>query len=147
MGRGSHDADSNTRSPRRTEVDAQVTAELAAALKSRFLDLAGEPGKLDRPTLEALRGLYGSRDTAEILNRYVDPFIRARRSDLRRLFAAYAEDPRRPAMLESPVSILILERLTNDRFSLRQGWPAQESMDSYERLAAIWGVPSPFSAS
>jgi hypothetical protein len=96
--------------------------------------------------IAALAELYGSRSAAEILDRFVEPFARSHQQQLHRLYEAYADDSRRPPLLSTPASILILERLSNDRFNLRQSWLPEEPMDSYEDLAAIWGVPSPYAA-
>ena len=118
--------------------------ELERSLEAEFEGLSGRSGRHSAVEAEALT-LYGELGAKEVLDVFLKPFVRQNSDHLESIYRRYSSDPRQPALLRSPLSIVVFERLSRDRFALRQRWLPGEDMASLERMSDIWGAPAPFS--
>lgn len=122
-----------------------ATDKLERALEEDFGRLSGYP-RHDWDE-SAIVPLYGGLDGEVVLRRFLGPFIRGNAAHLKAIYRRYGDDPFQPELLRSPVSIVVFECLSRDRFTLRQRWLHGEDMASLERMSDIWGASAPFSRS
>lgn len=119
--------------------------EFENGLSSLYADVAGHGPQGEHEIGLVVSTLYPNVALDRVFDGLVRPFVESYAAQLHRVYRSYYSDPRRPPQISSAVSILIFERMTNDRFRLRANWFRSDSMASYERWAAVWGVPGPYS--
>jgi hypothetical protein len=122
---------------------AQVDAKrFGQALDHLLVAVGGRPVRFDWDLAQALLRFYPEVSTTGVVERFIRPFVSQHTEVLRRIYSAYADDPRRPPPLSDPTSLVVFERLNADRFRLRAEWPARRDLLELERMSAIWGVPT-----
>lgn len=118
-------------------------AELSRYLELQFESITGRAPEGDPEVSAELATAYPGLSGAEIVRDRLKPFMRSRRRTLSRLYDAYVNDPDAPPIMRCSVSLLVLERLERDRFTLRTSWPAAWDQRALSRLALVWGVAWP----
>jgi ppGpp synthetase/RelA/SpoT-type nucleotidyltranferase len=117
-------------------------AALMFELERLFLRLTGLQGdaEVTRTLVEALAPLYGDVSVQRIQAR-LERFVSTKEPDLQWLYRRHRERPA-DALVLQPGSLMVFERLNEDRFALKDRWlEAGFPIVVLETLAASYGLP------
>jgi ppGpp synthetase/RelA/SpoT-type nucleotidyltranferase len=118
--------------------ELQLLLPALDGLLLKYTPHAGDQGT-SALLIPALCTLYGC-EAAEILPAYVDPYLAKHDAELRAFYERHDGDMRANPLLYQPEALLLLERLANDPYRLRERWPAEIDVGLLERLAALRGT-------
>jgi ppGpp synthetase/RelA/SpoT-type nucleotidyltranferase len=114
---------------------------LLAELENEFLRLTARRSdpELSRIVAESLDPLLPAGGWTEY-QPILASFISQYEDKLRRIYDDYLADDRTP-LVSQPESLLIFERLENDRFHLAERWSDSLPESLLESMGEIWGIP------
>jgi ppGpp synthetase/RelA/SpoT-type nucleotidyltranferase len=114
---------------------------LLAELENEFLRLTARRSdpELSRIVVENLDPLLPEGGWAEY-QPILTSFINEHEDKLRRIYDDYLEDDRMP-LVSQPESLLVFERLENDRSHLVERWCVSLPASLLESMGEIWGTP------
>lgn len=95
--------------------------------------------KLSQLIVETLAPLYEANQILDF-NQVLRPFVGTFRDKLQGIYDDYLDDARHP-LISQPESLLIFERLQNDRFMLANKWGNYLPETILEGMAEVWGTP------
>jgi ppGpp synthetase/RelA/SpoT-type nucleotidyltranferase len=114
---------------------------LLFGLEQAFLRLTAHRfnPELSRAVISGLAPLLPERNW-ESYRPLLEGFIGSHQDKLRRIYDDYLSDDRNP-LISQPESLLIFERIENDRFRLAENWSDILPASILRSMSEIWGTP------
>ncbi len=116
---------------------------LLSATEQEYYRFATAPGDraLSRRLLEAIGPALPSGQDLEDYTNQLAVFTQAHHGKLEQLYERYREREGTVLLLNQPESIVLLERLAADEFTLVDVWSESFPVDELDSLASAWGGP------